>query len=399
MRNDTWAGAPILLLTLAAAAAAMMGARLPAAEIPTTSAATIPARPLYEVLVRRVDHAEATRRTKNARDKDPISVVRFDARGERLLSVANDVVRVWDVPGMKPAAEPIISKSRVVAADLSADGTLLLIADSDGKLQVVRIAAAAPAIWGWHADGGFEQAGFTPDGRSVMAIERGGRSVRLRDAATGQETVTINDDTSKYRLNAAISRDGKRIVTSSLGPTRVWSAQTGKPLATVSVFGMMFAISPDGALVAGQAQAGEVTIFDASSGKAVSHIDSVYRRDSQVANVQALAFSPDGQYLAVARDDVGVRLWDARTGRPVSEGLNAEWGVASPTILFTPEGKHVVLGDVHTASVWDVRTGKRTDRMDNWGPSTYDLALAMSPDGRYVAVNFADSVELWERRR
>lgn len=368
----------------------------------TRDAADVSREACYQRLVRRGNEPRGGRvEPGEVNGRSVVYAARFDAAGRRLVTSTRDKVRVWDVPAMEPAGRPLALPPPVAAADLSPDGTLLLTVDGENRLSVRRVGADAP-LWGRRHAAGFEQAAFSPDGRTVLAIARGEKTVRLLDGTTGRETLAFTDETSDYRLRAAVSRDGARVMTCSLGPTRVWSAATGKVVSSAKPFGALFAISPGGDRVAGQAQAGEVTTYDADTGRALAETEAEERDDTQVANVRALAFSPDGRFVAISKDDLGTQVWDAATGRAASRRMRLDdddSGEASE-ILFTPDGSRVILGNFNGASVWDVATATRLAVMGgvmHGRPAAVGIAVA--PDGRYVAVNFGGPVELWERRR
>ena len=65
-------------------------------------------------------------------------------------------------------------------------------------------------------------------------------------------------------------------------------------------------------------------------------------------------FSPDGKYIVTASYDYTARVWDAKTGEPVTESLRHEGPVYSAQ--FSPNGKYIVTASASwdkTARVWE----------------------------------------------
>jgi WD40 repeat protein len=80
--------------------------------------------------------------------------------------------------------------------------------------------------------------------------------------------------------------------------------------------------------------------------------------DAQLSSVQ---FSPDGLRVVTASEDSTARVWDARTGEPLSEAMRHESKLFSA--LFSPDGQSVITAsEDSTARVWDVRPGRALPR-------------------------------------
>jgi uncharacterized delta-60 repeat protein len=108
--------------------------------------------------------------------------------------------------------------------------------------------------------------------------------------------------------------------------------------------------------------------------------------------VVAVAFSPDGKYVASGSEDGTARVWEAQTGHEIARMSHEDYVVA---VAFSPDGKYVISGSWDdTARVWEAQTGHEVARMSHEG---YVVAVAFSPDGKYVISGSGDgTARVWE---
>ena len=110
--------------------------------------------------------------------------------------------------------------------------------------------------------------------------------------------------------------------------------------------------------------------------------------------IQALAFSPDGRWLATASYDRLIRLWNVKEGKPgpvLKDHSDAVYGVA-----FSPDSKWLASGGADRAvKVWDVASG---NRLYTLGESTdWVYGVAWSPvSNRIAAAGVDKSIRVWE---
>jgi WD40 repeat protein len=171
---------------------------------------------------------------------------------------------------------------------------------------------------------------------------------------------------------------------------------------------LVWALSPVGERAAGVAPDGAVTIFNLESGEAVQ------RMPPQNHPVTALAFSPDGQFLAAAAcTDIGgsepctvrrISLWELSINQTVMEV--DDFGQGSFTSLAINRDNHTVAGGDGRGriSLFDMQVKSTTAVKPpiivfNGGPVT---ALAFSADGKTLATGSLTSaislvdVDAWQ---
>ena len=179
----------------------------------------------------------------------------------------------------------------------------------------------------------------------------------------------------------AIDQGGKRFATGGWnGMARIWDRESGEVLQTLQHGGEYVnavAFSPDGRFLAtGSNDAeGYIQVWDIATGQRVKVITG------HEDEVLSLVYSKDGSRLLSSSYDKTARLWDTATGKEVRQFSGHTWWVWSAA--FSSDEKQVVTaGHDGTAIVWDVDSSKRTPSFTgHQGPV---FSAAFSPDGKQV---------------
>ena len=122
----------------------------------------------------------------------------------------------------------------------------------------------------------------------------------------------------------------------------------------------------------------------------------VTRLEAHPGKIKALAFTPNGRFLASGGEDRIVRLWDAQTGSLVRALAGHTKGVR--VVAFTPDGKLLVsASNDQTMKIWDVDTGRLVRSIQVTTQGIYGLSsIAFSPDGQRMVSTLGATVGLWD---
>ncbi|MFJ1600275.1 WD40 repeat domain-containing protein [Streptomyces sp. NPDC088261] len=106
------------------------------------------------------------------------------------------------------------------------------------------------------------------------------------------------------------------------------------------------AFSPDGRFLAAGDESGQVTVWDSDARQPLGVLPPSPDHGTDSRGVSALAFTPDARILAAAGKDGTLRLWDTQAGRSIGTPLPAA-GDALLSLAFSSDGKELYTAGEH----------------------------------------------------
>jgi WD40 repeat protein len=220
---------------------------------------------------------------------------------------------------------------------------------------------------------------FAPDGKSLVA-DCFTDGVAMRDVETGQPRGTLASGG-----HFVFAADGKKLAALTKGNAIIWDTGTNQEALRQPGGFKALAFSRDGQWLALADFFGTIQLVNAATGQVLFAFQG-----SGYDAVECVAFAPDGQTLA-ADGDGTIRLWDVATGKRRARLQSRSHGLSS--FVFAPDSQTLYASDRKQSVLRCNVATNRVEAVVEIGRKVWSLAI--SPDGRTLAVGTeSDSVEL-----
>lgn len=309
--------------------------------------------------------------------------------GTRLAGLDNEQLIVWDLvkgsvvygTGRGEANQIFYSPEKTELYTLTSDGIAsILNADTGVAQNSLNLIDNFNGVTAFDMDNGW------------LAVGSLSGSVRVWDPLERRSLATI--DAHQLQITAlAFSSDGERLATaSSEGTVKIWDWRNRQLIATLEDdrFAIVLRFSPDGSqLAAGNRE--NTRLINTADGRVDRSIDT------GTGGVDALVYSPDGQYLVSGGSVQDMSLWDPQTGNLIARlpgvGGDRVWAVFSPdgTLLATSR-----LGGRPT--LWNMTTisGQTVNRADLDTQGNLILNVDWTSDNRLLVLfGVTSGVYIW----
>ena len=295
----------------------------------------------------------------------------------------------YDVSSMSPISLWETKRGLVNSIDFSHDGKRIIIDTSDDVTKVLDVQSGEciTQMEGLDAFGGLA---CSSNGEWIATAAMQG-VVKVLDIHSGECIAQMNRGAHEFQSNdisqLEFSPDGKLLAATAGNPelysnddkilnpdtegtqTYVWHPETGE--AIVKFAGRNFVFSPDSRLLAGAAfdeTLGDtnrvdrcVSIWDVTTGERISHFSA------HTDWVDAVTFSPCGEFLVSSSRDKSLRVWDLAKDvqKKVYTNSETDWGLP----FYSPEGRLLTAVFRHEKAtvaidIWGVESGEKRQTIE-----------------------------------
>lgn len=226
------------------------------------------------------------------------------ALGSSDQTTAQASVTIYDANSMEEKGRVNIGSS---AGDLSfnRDATLLVVCGYK-VLDLIDIESMKSKSLNV-GDKSIARSQFLPDGKSIVVATNSTPLVEIWDVKSGKKKKQISDD---FFLDLALSPDGKTLAVPLFENLKLLASESGKQLAVIKdvTSGAAVAFSPDGKFLAAGDGEGVVRLIDLKTKKVV------FKTKGHEGGVMAMQFSADNRLLVSSGgdDDSTIKVWDVK---------------------------------------------------------------------------------------
>lgn len=315
----------------------------------------------------------------------------FSPDGQRLVTAAYDYsALVWDLRTGQPLTNRIMHQSFVRSAQFSPDGESVVTACDDGTTRVWDASSGVPLTQPMQHLGPVRFAAFSPDGQHLASLEEG-VNVWLWNVWNDLPLAGVLRHSARVR-SMEFSPEGLRLLTVADDNTvRMWDARRGELLGKVLRF--------EERVLAAQFAQGAVRVVVASRPNEARILETRPGRPPGeplrlIVPAQRAHFSRDGRALIATGTNGVAQQWDFSSGRRWFDASATNASASAPDSLpFS-----IVIAD-KSVRLFDTRTGQPMS-----GASVHETPVThaeFSPDAtRLLTVcrldNTQSVVRVWE---
>lgn len=309
-----------------------------------------------------------------------ITALAISANGQLLVSGAADAtIRIWNQATGKEADILTGHTAPITSLSLNSAGTQLLSTSEDGTVKLWQLPIVAPKTL-VHPD----QVTSLAVSADATKLITGGQdnTVKLWNPATGANERNFGGPTLTV-TSVALSNDSKYVAAGSADKTlHLWGFGDAKVLQKLTFPNIVQAVAftPDGQFVFAGLADGVIKMHKSVDGKEEKTFAG------HKGAIAGLAVAPKGDVLISASADKTIQLWTIADAKPKS-ALNHVGPITS--FALSKDGARIAAGSDKTIKLWSVADGKELATVTS--PAEVK-GLGLLPDGSRIVVAGADKL-------